>query len=88
VVWTSPEQRRNFRKALRKKLIEERNSTCSKCGKVFRGASPNAHFHHIRETGVGGMGRGRERRLYDIKNNPERYVLLCRDCHTKIHKED
>ncbi len=43
-------------------------------------------FHHIKETGLNGEGRGRKERYYDIKNNPDSYILLCKNCHKEKHR--
>lgn len=43
-------------------------------------------FAHLpgKPTGVCGRGRGRTDRYYDVKRNPECYVLLCRSHHRRI----
>ncbi len=61
------------------KLEELRQSyggKCSECDSIL-----DLEFHHVKETGLSGRGRGRKERYYDIKNNPDSYTLLCEDCH-------
>ena len=36
---------------------------------------------HIKETELSGRSRGKRKRLYDIKNNQDSYVLLGKTCH-------
>lgn len=38
-------------------------------------------FAHVQPTDLGGRGRGRKERYYDIKNNPDSYRLLCKGHH-------
>lgn len=44
-------------------------------------------FHHIKPTGVKGMGRGKNVRAADVRDNPKSYILLCRRCHKNRHPE-
>jgi HNH endonuclease len=53
-----------------------RRSRCRSCGR-----REELQFAHRRPTGLEGRGRGREKRLYDIKHHPRAYVLLCKWCH-------
>jgi len=64
-------------------LRKARGNKCQYCG-----YSGYLEFAHIKKTKVHSVGNGRKRRgrgmvarYYDIKNNPESYRLLCRDCH-------
>lgn len=42
-------------------------------------------FAHLKPTGLAGSGRGMGHRLYDVKNNPESYTLLCDGgCHEEF----
>jgi len=41
-------------------------------------------FAHMKETGLNGEGRGQNHRAIDIKNHPDSYKLLCKECHLKF----
>lgn len=64
------------------RLRAERGNKCFDCDTV----SKMPEFHHIRLTGLKGMGRGSSQRAKDIRDNPDAYVLLCKSCHTARHK--
>ena len=64
------------------RLRAERGNKCIDCGRT----SINGEFHHIKPTGLSGMGRGSSQRAKDIRDNPDSYVLLCRSCHRTRHK--
>lgn len=64
-------------------LREARGGKCKDCGYVGY-----LEFAHVKPTDIKRNGAGRKRRgrggrdrYYDIKNNPDCYRLLCRDCH-------
>lgn len=52
---------------------------CNRCV-VCKGAG-DLEFAHLTETRVWRMGRGKYRRVRDILENPDKYTLLCDDCH-------
>lgn len=56
--------------------IEAFGSACLHCGK-----SLNLEFAHTEPTGLCGRGRGKYRRLRDVRRNPDKYILLCMTCH-------
>jgi len=60
----------------RKRLIQEFGGRCEECS-----TTENLEFAHKEPTGLDGRGRGRKERVYDVIKNPEKYRLLCRDCH-------
>ena len=62
-------------------LKESRGSVCEKkdcTNKMF------LQFAHITPTKLSGRGRGSELRYYDIKNNPDQYLLLCITHHQEL----
>jgi len=63
------------------KLRETFGGKCCFCGSIDK-----LQFAHIQATDVRGRGRGRKERYYDIKNNPDSYVLLCPSCHRTLDK--
>lgn len=65
-----------------KKLRDEFDSSCQKCG-----SKQNLEFAHIKPTDLSGWGRGRKERYYDIKNNKDHYVLVCKSCHKELDKK-
>lgn len=70
-------------------LREAWGNACVWCGVPHipsAGSSWSLEFAHLpgKPTGLNGSGRGMPQRYHDIKANPESYVLLCVDCHTKL----
>ncbi len=56
--------------------IESRGGCCQECGALWP-----LEFAHVRPTKCVGKGRGKYRRLRDIRRYPKRYKLLCMGCH-------
>lgn len=56
------------------KLRAERGNKCE-----VEGCNETEHleFAHVRRTGLDGLGRGKQHRLYDIKKHPDDYALMC-----------
>jgi hypothetical protein len=50
----------------------------------FCGSKENLEYAHLEQTELVGRGRGRKERYYDIKKNPDSYVLLCVVCHKTL----
>jgi len=69
---------------LKIKLIKALGSDCRMCGHRIK-----LEFAHVKRTSLcGKTGRGKCKRLYDVKNNLSSYILLCkRPCHLKFDKE-
>lgn len=61
-----------------KRLRAER-LCCEECNALFK-----LEFAHIKKTLLNGSGRGLKQRVLDIRNNPNCYRLLCRDCHEEL----
>ena len=60
---------------------------CFHCGAKERGSRNEPtllEFAHIEPTGLNGRGRGQSARVYDIKNNQDKYILLCGQCHSEF----
>jgi len=55
-------------------------SKCSMCS-----SRKNLEFHHIKKTKLNGESRGRKERYYDIINNPDCYICLCKKHHRGNH---
>ncbi len=55
-----------------------------KCVFCEESSPSNLEFAHIKETGLKGMGRGKQRRYYDIKNHIECYRLMCKTHHKQF----
>jgi len=60
-------------------LRKEFGDKCSFCGSTAK-----LEFAHLEPTELVGRGRGRKERYYDIKKNPDSYVLLCVGCHKTL----
>lgn len=76
---------RGFYSRKMKELRASRGNACEACGVTQARAElhyPNGlEFAHLQTTTVNGRGRGLAVRYYDIRNHPDSYALLCRDCH-------
>jgi len=58
-------------------------SDCRKCGHRSK-----LEFAHVKKTKLTGItGRGKCKRLYDIKNNLGSYILLCHGCHRQFDRD-
>ena len=64
-----------------KELRKEFGNECQVCGD-----KENLEFAHVRKTELEGKGRGRKERYYDIKNNKDCYMLLCKACHKSMDR--
>jgi len=73
-----------WRHKKRMNLILDYGDICYLCLQS-KGFDSNLEFHHLRPTGLQGMGRGFDNRIRDIANNPDKYITLCRECHEKVH---
>lgn len=70
------EQKRARLQRLKAELIQTLGGSCLQCGSVN-----DLEFAHQAPTRLNGRGRGKFKRLYDVKNNLLHYQLLCRSCH-------
>ena len=52
-----------------------------KCQNEGCTVSIGLEFAHLKSTDVMGWGRGMAKRMVDVTNNPDAYVLLCSFCH-------
>lgn len=53
-------------------------------GKCMNGgcsSTKNLQFAHLKKTNLSGMGRGSYNRIRDVRDHPECYALLCKECH-------
>lgn len=57
-------------------LIVALGSACLHCGALYE-----LEFAHTEPTALCGKGRGKSRRLRDVRRNPDKYILLCTSCH-------
>ena len=68
---------------LREKLIAQFGGKCRECD-----CKEKLEFAHIKPTLVSGKGRGKIRRTYDVKNNPDCYALLCHRHHKEFDEKE
>jgi len=61
-------------KELREELIKKFGGKCIICGSTL-----DLEFAHIKPTKLGGRGRGRKERYYDVLKNPNCYALTCKE---------
>lgn len=64
---------------INKKFIELKQQFGNKC--LICGSIKRLEFAHKSPTKLFGMSRGKAHRYYDIKNNLDKYILLCHKCH-------
>ena len=73
-----------------KQILESERQTrgkrCHICG-IYQRRGEFAHKNNTVEQTVTGKGRGRNKRIISIKNNPDAYILLCHDCHVEYDKK-
>jgi hypothetical protein len=74
-----PNQPNEWIKQALKKLRKRYHDQCYFCQ-----STKDLEFAHITETNLSGRGRGRKERYYDVIKNPNSYLLLCKECHTKM----
>lgn len=71
---------------IKRKLKDLRNNWGGKCQNMGHKIPivenlEFAHKHNHKTDLSKKRGRGRKERYYDIMNNPESYILLCKTCH-------
>lgn len=68
----------------RRELITERGGCCAECG--YNRSQRALHFHHLdpSEKSIWSEGRGNAT-VAEIDAHPERFVLLCANCHIELH---
>ena len=55
---------------------------------VVDSSTDRLQFAHLKKTELSGTnGRGLPQRVHDIRRHPDRYVLLCQDCHVKLDND-
>lgn len=64
---------------LKNELLDYYGVKCKRCG-----STTDLQFAHTKPTGLNGAGRGKYRRLRDVKNNLDCYTLLCDKCHKEF----
>ena len=63
-------------------LIDDSGGACAQC-QATQNTKP-LEFAHLEPTGLNGRSRGKSRRLFNILKHPDKYVLLCVDCHDDL----
>jgi hypothetical protein len=71
---------------IKKKFIHLRKVFGNQCQFPNYHETENLEFAHLYETKLSGEGRGRKERYYDIINNIDKYMLLCKE-HNKLLDE-
>lgn len=76
----------NCLKSRRKqKLVDDFGGECNKCG--YKGYTGVLHFHHKDSSEkylYNRKGDGRAS-LKEVEEHPERFALLCANCHIEVH---
>ena len=82
IIHKSSEGKRLIKK--RKKLIDQFGGHCEKCP-----STENLEFaHKVGFRTKLGKSRGMGNRLKEVENNPEQFLLLCRQDHMKYDREN
>ena len=63
-------------------LIDDSGGACAQCH-ATQDTKP-LEFAHLEPTGLNGRSRGKSRRLFNILKHPDKYALLCVDCHDDL----
>ena len=61
---------------LRAELEQALGGQCRDCGQTW-----GLEFAHLEPTNCVGRGRGKYKRLKDVRENMDKYTLLCQPCH-------
>lgn len=74
------------REAVKKMAVEYKGGECVRCGyKKYIGA---LEFHHVSDNKEFGIGnRGYTKSWKKIKNELDKCILVCSNCHKEIHDE-
>ncbi len=70
---------KDYKRRLKEALLFMFGNECCFCQ-----TTENLEFSHKTPDEMNGMGRGSYKRYIYIKNNPERFLLLCHDCHVEF----
>lgn len=75
---------RQKRIALRVRLIAQFGGSCQRCG--YEQCRAALHFHHVdsSEKGEWGSKKG-SAEITEVAKHPERFELVCANCHFEIH---
>lgn len=71
---------------LNEALRSRRGNVCEVCGSVDNPTDPH-QWAHIAQTSLSGEGRGYQARIRDVRDNPEKYALMCRSCHREFDRK-
>lgn len=69
-------RRNEYVKRRWQQLIAARGAKCDMCEKCW-----DLEFAHVLPTACVGQGRSKRKRLRDVLQHPEAYLLLCETCH-------
>lgn len=74
------------RRAIKKMLIEYKGGKCSRCG--YNKCMRALEFHHLDPTQKDfGISRQLNRSISKLKEEVDKCILLCSNCHAEIHQE-
>ena len=68
---------------MRAKLLASFGNTCQQCG--YTKCLTALHFHHIDSSEKKTWFHSYYRSLREVEAHPERFQLLCANCHTELH---
>lgn len=75
-----------FRKNLKIKAVEYKGGSCQICG--YNKSLVALHFHHLdpnkKDFAIG--ANGHTRKWEDVKNELDKCVCLCANCHAEVHE--
>lgn len=74
------------RRALKKMLIEYKGGKCQRCG--YDTCMRALEFHHLDPSKKDfGISKQLNRNVQDLKNEVDKCILLCANCHAEVHQE-
>lgn len=68
----------------RKELIANFGGKCTNCG--YKKCRAALHFHHVDNSEKYEWRKNGGSSIREIKSHPERFCLLCANCHIEIHQ--
>lgn len=75
----------NFRRRIKNKLVEYKGGSCVKCG--YNKSIQVLQFHHINPNEKDFTISGKSYSFEKMKNEVDKCILLCSNCHIELHEE-
>lgn len=76
---------RDKERLLRSALVAQFGGACQLCG--YRRCSSALHFHHLNSSSKREYSKKGGTSLKEIRTHPERFQLVCANCHIELHDQ-